>query len=435
MNNKNTLLILIILMVVLISACTPYEYEPTSDVVYDGEGDEPAEETINLDELLGETEEVGDEVDGLIDEVLEDESDEVEDEREEEAMEEVAEELFDASTPQITVIEGDLVDLKPYVMDPDGDTVELGYTEPFDANGMWQTNVGDAGFYSVIVTATDNKDSFVTKQMKLTVLVKNKAPVINIAENMEFDEGDLIKLNPDVYDPDNDEVVVIYSGWMNSKNYQTNYDDAGKYVTTIRADDGKEIVSKDVQITVNDFNRVPEVSFSFEDGTIVTVVEGDLVEVTADAKDLDGDDVEFSYSTPLDGDGKWQTARGDAGFYDITVTATDGANEVVSSFVLVVEKKNTAPTIDFVSVTPEYVELKKPGDKVTIKINVEASDVDGNELTISYSGFMESNEKTVAYGEKGGLKTVTVTVSDGTESVSKDVSFDMNNWPCFDCME
>ena len=46
---------------------------------------------------------------------------------------------------------------------------------------------------------------------------------------------------------------------------------------------------------------------------------------------------------------------------------------------------------------------------------------------------MTSDEKTVTYGEKGGVKTVTVTVSDGEESDTAELSFNMNNWPCFDC--
>ena len=72
----------------------------------------------------------------------------------------------------IVALEGDLIDLKLYVMDPDGDEITLGYTEPFDNEGMWQTEIGDAGFYSVVVTATDNKDSFVTTSVTLNVLVK-----------------------------------------------------------------------------------------------------------------------------------------------------------------------------------------------------------------------------------------------------------------------
>ena len=86
-----------------------------------------------------------------------------------------------------------------------------------------------------------------------------------------------------------------------------------------------------------------------------------------------------------------------------------------------------------ISADPQEVILKKPGDKVTVKITVDATDPDGDLLTYVYSGYMTTSEKTIEYGEKGGTKTVTVTVSDGTYEVSDDVTFVVNNWPCFDC--
>ena len=378
-----------------------------------------------LDEIEAElAEEEAEDVEPVIEE-------DVEDVVEEETVEETQELESVEGEVDILVYEGDLIDLKPYVMDPDGDEVSLGYTAPFDEEGMWQTVEGDAGFYSTIVTATDNKGSFVTKQIVLNVLIMNNPPVINIGKNLEFDEGDLVKLNPDIYDEDGDEVVVIYSGWMDSRTYQTEYDDAGTYSVTIRADDGKIIVMEDVTIVINDVNRKP--TLTILSGEKISVTEEDIVEIKVESNDPDGDDVSYTFSKPLDENGMWETARGDAGEYEVTVTATDGVNEVVQVIELEVDQKNTAPVIDSVMVTPEFVELRAPGDEVTVKVLVEASDVDGDALTVSYSGFMETDETVVSYGQKGGDKTVTVTVSDGIDTVSQDVVFNMNNWPCFDC--
>jgi hypothetical protein len=141
----------------------------------------------------------------------------------------------------------------------------------------------------------------------------------------------------------------------------------------------------------------------------------------------------LTFSAPLSESGKWQTKIGDAGNYTAKVTASDGVNEVTKEIKIVVLVKNRPPIIESLTVEPEEVILKKPGDKVTIKLNVVASDPDGDKVTLTYSGYMTSNEKTVEYGDKGGEKTVTVTASDGKDNTSMDVSFNMNNWPCFDC--
>ncbi len=463
MNKRNIALVISMILVLLVSACTTYQpYEPTGEVVGEpevveegsGEPEELTDEELEelLAEILGEeTPEEEPEAEVLEEEVTEEEAEVteepteevVEEEIEEEVVEEVVEEEVTEEEPElileepeevdITAVEGDLVDLKPYVMDPDGDEVTLEYTVPFDEKGMWQTEVGDEGFYSLIVTATDGKDSFVPKQFTVTILPANKPPVINIGDVLKFDEGDLVKINPDVYDEDGDEVVVLYSGWMSSKTYQTDYDDAGNYEVTIRADDGQEIVSKTVKVVVSDVNRKPELTV-LNDARI-EVTEEDLVEIDAEAVDADGDKVEITFSRPLDEDGEWQTKRGDAGAYVVQVLASDGVNTVESEVLIEVLKKNTPPVIESLSVNPEYVELRKPGDKVTINLALEASDPDGDEISVFYSGYMDLPSKVVSYGDKGGLKTVTVTVSDGKDSTSERISFEMNNWPCFECLE
>ena len=445
--NKKSLFVLVSILVLMLSACTTYEYKPyeetpTGEVVSEPEiseeiSEEPLEEEVSEEEPLEEELEE--------EELPEEEEEEVEEEFPEEELEEVVEEVEEISEEieelpeeellegeaDVVAFEGDLIDLKPYVMDPDGDPITLGYTSPFDENGMWQTEAGDAGFYSVIVTATDGKDSFVTKQMTVNVLVRNKPPVFGIADTLEFNEGDFIEIDPEIADEDGDDVVVTYSGWMSSRTYQTTFEDAGEYQVTIKADDGVVRVSKDISILVYDVNREPSLTLLTEPR--IEVTEGDLVLLEVETSDPDGDELSVSFSEPLDENGEWQTEAGDAGSYEIEIMVSDGVNEVTQEVLVEVLKRNTAPEIEFIGVSPEYVELKKPGDEVTISLNVVASDADDDELTITYSGFMEESEMTILYGTPGGVKTVTVTVSDGTDTVVEDVKFEINNWPCFEC--
>jgi hypothetical protein len=55
----------------------------------------------------------------------------------------------------ISVNEGQIVRIIPNATDSDGDAVTYLYSAPLNQTGGWQTHIGDAGIYSVNVTATD----------------------------------------------------------------------------------------------------------------------------------------------------------------------------------------------------------------------------------------------------------------------------------------
>ncbi|MEM3374356.1 MAG: hypothetical protein QXE31_03990 [Candidatus Woesearchaeota archaeon] len=405
---------IVLMLSLILGACTQYEYK------------ENVSQTNNLENQINEK---NNEITGEVVEVLNEEK--IENvEQKNQTKQENKENEKEEKNNMIIAYEGDLIDLKPYVYDADGDDIKIGYSFPFDENGKWQTKKGDAGFYSVIITATDKKNSLVMKQMVIKVLVKNKSPIIQIDDVLEFNEGDLIELKPLVFDEDDKEVSVKYTGWMTSNKYQTTYEDSGEYEVTITADDGKDPVEKKIRIIVKNVNREPILELEQEN---YTITEGDLLQVKATAKDPDNDKVELSFGKPLSESGKWQTQKGDAGKYLIKVSANDGQNVVKKDVEVEVLKKNEPPIIKSIEVVPQFVELKQPGDEVKVTIKVNAEDPDKDELTITYSGDMESEEKVFKYGEKGGIKKVKVSVSDGKESVSEEVSFEMNNWPCFDC--
>ncbi len=161
--------------------------------------------------------------------------------------------------PAIRVVEGELIQLKPKVIDPDGDSVKLSFSPPLDENGNWQTTEGDADTYQVKVTATDGI-AVVSKNVSITVEPKNQPPVIQRMSDIVVNEGETVKIQPIVIDPDGDPFTITYSGWMTSAEKQTGYDDAGTYIVTVTATDNKgSSSSQKVKIIVNDVNRPPEV--------------------------------------------------------------------------------------------------------------------------------------------------------------------------------
>lgn len=70
--------------------------------------------------------------------------------------------------------------LHPTISDPEGDSYTVTFTEPFDAQGVWETDYEDAGTYTITVTATDSAGASNSIAIQVTVTNKNRAPVFKI---------------------------------------------------------------------------------------------------------------------------------------------------------------------------------------------------------------------------------------------------------------
>ncbi len=159
-------------------------------------------------------------------------------------------------TSDITVTEGELVEIKLKAYDPDGDKLTFTYGPPLDQNGRWQTRIGDEGTHKIDVTVSDGRSKTV-KTITVRVLHKNRAPVIEPLPKIVVNEGDTINLAPRVRDSEGQPVKVTYSGWMSEARRTTGFDDAGNYRVTITASDGELEATSYVDIEVKDINRAP----------------------------------------------------------------------------------------------------------------------------------------------------------------------------------
>ncbi|MFH0977678.1 MAG: hypothetical protein V1837_00105 [Candidatus Woesearchaeota archaeon] len=150
------------------------------------------------------------------------------------------------------------------------------------------------------------------------------------------------------------------------------------------------------------------------------VKEGELVSFpNLQAVDPDGDKISYTFTAPLNSQGQWQTAKGDAGDYKVTITASDGTNTVSQDVLIAVESSNSAPIIQLDSAI-----TVKEGHIVSLSPIVQ--DPDGDNVSVSYSGWMTSNAYQTTYDDSGNY-IVTLTASDGTHTVSKDVKVIVEN--------
>jgi hypothetical protein len=160
-------------------------------------------------------------------------------------------------------------------------------------------------------------------------------------------------------------------------------------------------------------------------GIEATFLEGDLVKIIdTPAKDPDGDDLSYTFTRPLNATGLWQTKEGDAGVYDVTITASDGKLISTKSVRFEVLPLNRRPVISgFTDVTVREGE--------TIRFNPTVTDADGDAITLTYSGFMTSNTYTTTFTD-AGVHQVTLAASDGKAVTRQTVTVtvvDVNRKP------
>ena len=74
-------------------------------------------------------------------------------------------------------------------------------------------------------------------------------------------------------------------------------------------------------------------------GPVISVYEGDFVDIVPNMSDADNDRLMYIFTEPLNESGQWQTQEGDAGTYFITVKVSDGKTESTLNFTLIVKAK------------------------------------------------------------------------------------------------
>lgn len=243
---------------------------------------------------------------------------------------------------KLSVKENEEVRLKPTAEDADLDTLKFTFTKPFDKDGYWKTNYGDAGEYEVTITVSDGVLT-TSRKVLLTVERVNVPPVITVVSELEALEGDLIKIKPNVTDPNKDKVTVTISDPVdNDGEWQTSYTDHGVYDVIIEATDGELKSEKDVKLTVKRKNIPPEIT-GVPDS--LTVNEGDKVELKVEVTDLNEDKITLKISDPIGDDGVWETSYTDNGEYKIDITASDGEATTTKVLNLKVNDINKAPVI------------------------------------------------------------------------------------------
>ncbi len=351
MVKKELIVALIIISMFLISGCGVYE------TLYVKEPEEEVEGVVEVPEdiiVIEIEEESIEEITGEIIEEIEIEEEGIEAIEIEDIFGEEAEEEIPEGATVIIVEETELVSLVPKAEDPDMDTLTFTFTSPLDDNGEWQTTYGDAGEYTVTITASDG---LLTSSKEVLVIVnkKEEAPVLESfkpeSTAMDIDETESIEFSVAASDLNNDALRYSWKldgveiGNKNSVQYQTTYEDSGAHTMKVIVSDYIFDTEKIWSITVNNVNREPVL----KEINDIEIKEADKVVVLLDANDPDGDELNYEIDDDRfvqDGNSfTWETTYDDAGEHLITATVSDGVNAVSQEFTVTIEDVNRAPVI------------------------------------------------------------------------------------------
>jgi hypothetical protein len=204
----------------------------------------------------------------------------------------------------------------------------------------------------------------------------------------------------------------------------TSLDQCGGEETPLEEETGEELPTVPVETEPEEEQEeVPteETEEEVDDKVLtkITVQEGEVVTLKPQVQDPDDDTITYTFSEPVGADGKWQTQRGDAGTYEVTVTASDGQLKDSQKVLVVVEGINNPPVLEEI---PDVT----VNEGETVSLRPIATDPDGDSVKLTYSGWMTSSTYTTDYDD-AGTHIVTVKASDGYESVTKDVKVTVVN--------
>jgi hypothetical protein len=230
-------------------------------------------------------------------------------------------------------------------------------------------------------------------------------------DTISVKENEIVKLNVKVSDPDQDTVTYAFTKPLNKQGeWKTNYGDAGEYVVTLTATDGKLTTEKKVKIVVERVNVAPEISGVKN----IAVIEGETVTFEPKVSDPNGDAVSVTVSEPLKS-GTFVTDHTSAGEYSIIVVASDGELDTEKSFTLSISDVNELPVISDL----EDVNVNE-GEVVELKPTV--SDLDEDKITLTISDPVGNDGVWETGFTEHGVYVITVTADDGKDKVTKKVT-------------
>ena len=371
----------------------------------------------------------------------------------------------------INVNEGETIKIVSNAYDPDGDKIKFIYSG-FMKSDTYKTTFGDAGNYTVTVTASDgNLQS--SKDVKINIKDTNRVPVFSKIPDKKAKENENIVVLLDAKDPDNDQLSYSLTNPPDNSSIRDNvftwtpsYSVAGKGETkkfdlVFTVTDGKSEAKQIGHFEISDKNRVPII---LNASKTLAAEPNQPVFMFVNAYDPDGDRLSYIWDFGLldryEGTDKHQRIFTTPGSKEVKVTVSDGtekAEQVINVFVrgnlsdigarvrYFNETFSSVSHINVIAVTKETRTSEQTSSAASgrsadtppriidassylvAKVNepvlmfVKAVDDDGDKLTYTWDFGLFDSYHGSQYHQRTftttGIKSVKVTVSDGRYEV------------------
>jgi hypothetical protein len=295
--------------------------------------------------------------------------------------------------------------------------------------------------FDIRIAVEDKEGASDSATVHVTVVNLNDPPVLYDIGTQRIDQGDVVGVRLETSDPDLDidldppEHLTLSvtgpdwlmpgaDGWIR---FTADQFTVGEHATTYTVTDREGLTDTiSVLWIITNVNDVPVITNAPPAGGLAAR-EGERFTYAFLGEDLDGDALRWTDdSTILEigidtGIINFTPGQGHVGTHTVTVTASDGkGGKATVTFELVVENVNDAPVIR--NITPINGTMYTEGDEVLFQVS--ADDEDGDALTYTW---MEGGKQLGTGAQlrtsklRPGRHTVTATVTDGTESVSRSV--------------
>lgn len=252
-----------------------------------------------------------------------------------------------------------------------------------DSTVSWTPTI--AGFYDVIVRATDTTGANTLQQMKLNVL-PDRAPTFNTFSKLTVFEDSMYTETISASDPEggtikykivNNSLSITIDSLTGEIKWLANNDDVGNHSIEFSATDSKNNkVTKQYSFKVVNTNDPPTIT-GIND---LTVLEDAPTNLSFTHNDVDANDVlTFSDNTALfdvdsSGSISFTPLNADVGIHNISIYVKDSTVTDSLTFVLTIENTNDAPVL-----SPKSDITIVSGKPATIPLT--GNDVDGDSLT------------------------------------------------------
>jgi uncharacterized protein (DUF2141 family) len=301
----------------------------------------------------------------------------------------------------------------------------MSYTDNGDGTATinWETNCEDAGTYQITITVTDSAGNTATEDFTIEVAddptcseSTNTIPVISSIDDQEITEGDTLTIDDIAYgdaEDSSEDLTLTTSGLPEAATCTNNGDGTASITLETSCEDSAEY---QITVTVTDTTGASsESSFKLTiidnptcgeetntDPTIsetdnLSISEGDSSEITVLVSDADGDDLTVTIvglpgidsTATYDSVGATVeifigTECGDAGTYDVIITADDGTTTTTETFTITVEESEECTEVEDGTRPYIYADDQTVIAGETLEFEVNVVEVDGDEITFTY---------------------------------------------------